>query len=163
MGLFDFSEVNIIEILSFIATAAIGYAAVRISRLSSKHEKEMRRLENRIAINDKIYNIYHSLLREVVTADFLNDHNITKLQKLYELDYESSFLFNEETSGLIHSIILDFYNIFSFNTYPVYDDKEIGTVELKISKSLDNPQQFIFITIIHKKLEKIFKPYKLNI
>lgn len=69
-GLFDFSSINIIDILSFLATAAIGIGAIRISIQSNKHEKEMKKLDNKIAVMDKAVEVYKYFTKEIRTDDY---------------------------------------------------------------------------------------------
>ena len=168
-GLFNFSNVNIIDILSFIATAAIGIAAIRISIQSSKREKEMKKLDNKIAVMDKAVEVYNYFTKEIRADEYFPcstcDEINLKIDRLCEIRYLSRFLFNDKTHNLIDKQLDIVYDLLficpperDLLDYPSEDEDEEYINYVKRIRALPHHLEKINTSIL-----EIFDGYKLNL
>jgi hypothetical protein len=168
---FDFSEFTLVDLIQIAATVFIGFAAIfvsvcsyRLSKRSIEHEKNMRKLEVNVSVLDRVYKVYSFFTEEMVLSDFLkvplgDPVLYDRLIKINSVLCEASYIFNQDTIGLLTAICAEINSVLINGKFPPYDDTTVPDI-IELLNGLSIEEKKNELAFIHKvgKLINIILP-----
>lgn len=115
--LFNFKGVNIIDILTFLATTALGIGAVltginanKIAKTAMKSESDRHIIDSNISLMEKRYEVYKFFAEEIRIEGYLeesdkSDDYYKHNRRLYEIEHLAKFIFRDEIYDRISNLI----------------------------------------------------------
>lgn len=184
---FDLSSANIVDIVDFVVTILLGIAAAYIaakanaineraikqSEITQEHEKEMRKLENKISVIDKAFEIYFFFTEKANHLKYYlyisSDNYAEKFSEAGRILYISRFIFSDKVYSIIakeYKNVID--SIYIASTHSLLHGRLDITIssphteeEIENNKIIDQIE--VNIKNTRSNIIKAFEEYRLNL
>jgi hypothetical protein len=139
----------------------IGIAALIFAKSANKLTKQA----NKIAINDKVYKIFnffnHELGQFTYNEEFFNEKDIfNKIKRMYELEHEASFLFNDDTYLKIEAVCESVISVLLKHKFP--EPKVYVLLKPSDTITTEEANGVAFLLKIQTDISIILNDYKLR-
>lgn len=172
--MWNFRDVNLIDILGLLFTFVLGIAAIFVSRSANKLMKSAEARESKLAVKDSLDKIYDFFYKTIIVDDYFDfsdrNKNWIKLNNIEEIERLAEFTFKKSTYYKIANQLKKLrLAIIGGVTPSIMEMKnQDGTTKMNIvsSEKYGTPaeleQRHVLLINIFNEIEKAFEEYKLE-